>query len=62
MPRKSKAWTVVRAFDFVPRPTVVQTFRPGQEVRGLPRACVAKGLALGALKPKETRDGEADDV
>lgn len=57
MPRPRGAWAVTRNFDFVPRPGVVMTLRAGTEARGLPRKCVAKGKALGALKPKEKADG-----
>jgi hypothetical protein len=59
---KQKVWIVTGDFDFVPRPGVVMTFKAGQERRGLPRQCVAKGLSLGKLAIKEKQHGKTDHL
>ena len=49
MPVK-KAFLVLRAFDWSPRASVIQTFKAGQIVHGLTRECIAKGMKSNALK------------
>lgn len=66
MPRQ-KEYRVRHDWTFVPRPSVVQTFKAGAIVRGLTRECVEAGLAENALQPLTAEkgastDGETDDL
>ena len=49
----AKTYSVVRDFDFSPRANVVQSFRAGEERKDLTRACIKKGLSLGAIVKKD---------
>lgn len=41
MPRQ-RCWLVIEYFEFMPRPSVVMVFRPGDVRCGLTRACREK--------------------
>lgn len=67
MPKPSREFRVLHDFTFVPRPSVVQTYKAGAIVRGLTRECVQAGLAENALQPLTANkgastDGETDDL
>lgn len=58
MPEPSrKEYRVLRDWDFVPRPNVVQAFKAGTIARGLTRACASAGVAAGALQPINAERG-----
>lgn len=60
MPKPVRKYRVLRNFDFVPRQNVVRAFKAGQEVQGLTRACIARGLALEALELISTQETKAN--
>ena len=66
MPKPRRSYLVLRNFDFVPRQNIVRAFKAGQEVQGLTRACIARGLSLGALQLISTQEtegnGKTDDL
>ena len=56
----AKSYEVTRDFDWSPRPNVVRTFKEGQVVSHLTRACVSRGKSLDALREVKQKEDQKD--
>lgn len=46
---RSRDPLILKDFEFVPRQSVVQTFRKGDTTKGMTRAAIDHGISIGAI-------------